>query len=102
MTMKKPFYFLLPTAALFLLFAPALPAQAPQPQSAPSFASGKSGAPGEGRGMEVSTGCAAMIRMRQQSETDRKADEDRLRGLMAKMNRATGGQKTQAMATVLN
>jgi len=114
--MKTPRCHLIPSAAALLLLATASTVGAQQPQPShddthtgtgtPPVAPAKPAKPTvPGKAMDMSKqmpDCAAMMRMHQQMEADRKADDTRLNDLTTKMNEATGDQKTEAMAAVIN
>jgi hypothetical protein len=114
--MKTPRCHLTSSAAALLLLATASTVGAQQPQpphdhthtgaGAPPAAPAKPAKPAApGKGMDMSKqmpDCAAMMRMHQQMEADRKADDARLNDLTTKMNEATGDQKTEAMAAVIS
>lgn len=122
--MKQLSPYLLPStagAAILLLLTLAAPArpQAPAPPHdhqhgssatrttpAPPSAA-KPGTSGKGMPMGMDGGaasdCAAMMQMHQQEVVAQTADDARLADLTAKMNQAASGdQKTEAMAAVIN
>jgi len=86
-------------AAVMILTMPALAGQMPQSPKTGATAKAK---PQTGAASDMAAKCQAMMAEAEKLRTEIKAADERLDGLVAKMNAASGTEKADATAAVVN